>query len=136
MYLLCVRFVMYESRRGHNDINQLIMQLTTIRPHFKNLSHSSTTHRNETLQCKNLCSIRDWFCIIFSEQPNEAIAASFNGCQKSCFTLVTPILTSKRRKNYTLQCTNVTIIPLTLKKGIKSNLLGRNTRKFVVRDYA
>ena len=61
-------YVMYGSRRGHNDIKPIIEQSTKIRSHFKNLykfSHNSTTNENETLQYKNLCSIRDWFYIIF-----------------------------------------------------------------------
>ena len=113
-----IQCTMYESRRD----NQSIAQLMKTRWHFKNsykFSHNSSTDSNETLQCKNLCSIREWFCIIFSNRPNDAIAASFNGCQKLYFTLFAPYLINKHRKNYTLQCSKRDHYLFYLKKAQK-----------------
>ena len=73
--------------------------------------------------------------VLFRARPNEAIAASFNGCQKLCFTFV------HGADNYgqTSQKLHVAVYkrdhyPFYLKKkSTKSNQLGRNTRMFVVR---
>ena len=70
----------------------------------------------------------------FSDRPHEAIAASFNGYHKLCLAVVTAIL-MHGQTSHTLQCINVTTIPLNKKKGRKY-LLGRHTGKFVVRGYA
>ena len=69
----------------------------------------------------------------FSDRHNEAIAASFNGRQKLCFTLVK----SRRYLRTNIAKLHVAVYkrdhyPSSLTKGTKSNQLGRNTRKFVV----
>ena len=62
---------------------------------------------------------------------NEAIGASFNGCQKLCFTFI-----SRTGKKLCVAVYKRDHYPSYLKKGTTSNQLGRNTRKFVVKGYA